>query len=179
MTDLTTLDGALLFTTERLKCRRWEPTDEAGLYEVYSDPETARYIGDGSPISHEECKHWLQVTATNYRNRGYGMFCLTQLDGSLAGFCGLVHPSQQIATEVKYAFHKSLWGKGLATEMLMALVAHARSAYAISTLIATVAPENTPSQRVLRKAGFEFVEERLDADHQPERLFQIGPNELS
>ena len=73
----------------------------------------------------------------HYRKLGYGMFTVeARGTGAVVGFCGLVHPGGQPDVEVKYAFLRSYWGQGLATEHV----------------IATVAPDNTASHRVLAKA---------------------------
>lgn len=82
------------------------------------------------------------------------MFALVdpQSDGVI-GFCGLVHPGGQSEVEIKYAFLRSHWGRGLASEAVLALLKYASNALAIDRVIATVAPENLASQRVLEKAG--------------------------
>ena len=54
--------------------------------------------------------------------------------------------------EVKYAFLRSYWGQGLATEAVAALLAFAGEILGIEHVIATVAPDNTASHRVLAKA---------------------------
>jgi len=148
------LDGRVIFETPRLRCRRWLPADVEPLFEVYSDPEGSRWIGDGQPITHEQCEQWLNVTADNYFKRGYGMFALMDLQAdAVAGFCGLVHPGGQQEVEIKYAFLRSLWGRGLASEAVPALLNHASQRLGFKSVIATVAPENLASQRVLEKAG--------------------------
>ena len=104
-----------------------------------------------------------RVTASNYRDRGYGMFALEERNsGDVVGFIGLVHPGGQIHAEIKYAFRKSHWGRGLASEVVKALVEYAGETLQLSMLVATVAPENLASQRVLLKVGFSFVEQRND-----------------
>ena len=67
---------SIIFESERLRCRRWQPTDLATLLLVYGDAEAMRWVGDGAPISQAECEAWLKVTENNYRTRGYGMFVI-------------------------------------------------------------------------------------------------------
>ncbi len=95
---------------------------------------------------------WLDVTAKNYSTRDYGMFALVDRNsGGVAGFIGLVHPREQTLPEVKYAFSKLYWGHGFATEVVRALVDHASLRHNLTMIVATVAPENIASQRVLEK----------------------------
>ncbi|TGD75299.1 N-acetyltransferase [Mangrovimicrobium sediminis] len=143
-----------LFETARLGCRHLDESDLAALYEVYSDPLAMRWVGDGSPISRPECKAWLTRTLENYANRGYGMFALVEhATGQVIGFAGLVHPDDQAEAEIKYAFLRSYWGQGFASEIVRALLEAAQNQFGLDLVIATVAPENRASQRVLEKAG--------------------------
>ncbi|EQM68554.1 GNAT family N-acetyltransferase [Pseudomonas tohonis] len=153
----------LLFTTPRLRCRQWAAEDLDVIHAVYSDPEAMRWVGDGQPISRTACEHWLEVTWANYSERGYGMFALEGIDsGAIIGFCGLVHPGGQVEPEVKYALLRSAWGQGLASEAIPALLAYGYARHGLDRIIATVAPENLPSQRVLLKAGMRLVKQRRD-----------------
>ena len=100
-------------------------------------------MGDGTPITHDQCKAWLQVTANNYTRLGYGMFALDdRTSGETVGFCGLVHPDDQVTAEVKYAFLKAHWGKGLASEAIPEMITYGAEKHSLTKIIATVAPEN-------------------------------------
>jgi RimJ/RimL family protein N-acetyltransferase len=170
---LPSLTGEPLFETARLACRKWRTTDVDALFEVYGDPVGARWVDDGSPITRAECEAWLEVTARNYSERGYGMFALDdRASAQTIGFCGLVHPGGQAEAEVKYALLRARWGQGLASEAVPAIVAYGAQQHALTQVIATVAPENLASQRVLRKAGFTFVAERRDTAGDLTRWFE-------
>lgn len=154
-----------LFETKRLICRRWEPQDLAPLYAVYSDPEGMRWVGDGKAISLARCEEWFGVTESNYAKRGYGMFALVEREsGTVVGFCGLVHPGGQVEPEIKYAFAKSSWGRGLASEAVPALLAYGAAKHCLQRIIATVATANLASQRVLLKSGMLLREQRRNED---------------
>ena len=173
MTEYTHLTGEILFDTQRLRCRRWLPTDTDPLLAVYGDPVGAQYVGDGQPISPEECDLWLGVTNRNYAQHGYGMFALEALSSETTiGFCGLVHPDDQPEAEVKYSLLRSHWGEGLASELVPALLAFGAREFAMQRIIATVAPENLASQRVLQKSGMDFVEEQEDEQGLPMLVFE-------
>lgn len=165
-----------IFETVRLRCRRWRPTDLAPLFAVYSDPEGARWVGDGEPITMAECDAWLRVTDANYRRRGYGMFALEdRANGEVIGFCGLVHPGGQVDAEVKYAFLRRHWGRGLASEAVPPLLAYGAQRHGLSKVIATVAAGNLASQRVLTKAGLRRTALRENADGSQTIVFEWHP----
>jgi [ribosomal protein S5]-alanine N-acetyltransferase len=154
-----------VFTTPRLNVRRWRRADIDDLFGVYADAQAMRWVGDGRPITPAQCEQWLQVTRANYARRGYGMFALELRDtGLLAGFAGIVHPGDQLEAEVKYALHRAHWGRGLATEALQGLLAYGRDAHALRRIIATTAPQNHASHRVLVKAGLRRGVLRDDGD---------------
>lgn len=167
------LTGSALFDTPRLRCRRWLATDLEAMFAVYGDEEGSRWVGDGTPIRRDECEHWLAVTARNYRQRGYGMFTLEDRStGEVLGFCGLVHPGGQTAAEIKYALLRSRWGLGLASEAVPALLDYAVRDHRLTRVIATVAPQNLASRRVLEKAGMTLAEETIDEDGLPTCVYQ-------
>jgi len=141
------------------------PTDLDALLAVYGDADAMRWVGDGKPLPREGGEEWFRVTEANYRTRGYGMFALEERDtGGVAGFIGLVHPGGQEEAEVKYALLRSRWGRGLATEAVRALLSYGWEAHRIRRVIATVAPANVASRRVLARAGMHEIEPRRGAD---------------
>lgn len=153
------LDGTLVLMTERLLVRRWVPDDREPMLRIYGDAEAMRWVADGVPLTQQQAANWLEVTANNYRQRGYGMYTVTLRNGgSVIGFCGLVHPDDQDKPEVKYAFAREHWGHGYASEVVCALLPYAAEKLGLKQIIATVAPDNAASRRVLSKAGMKLID---------------------
>lgn len=164
------------FETERLRVRRWRDSDLPALLAVYGDAEAMRWVGDGRAITHEECVRWLEVTRDNYDRRGYGMLAIEQrASPGVIGFCGIVHPGGQPQPEVKYALLRSHWGRGLATEAVSGLLAHGARAHGLAFVIATTAPQNLASHRVLLKAGMQQGSLRANEDGTHSLLFHWRP----
>jgi ribosomal-protein-alanine N-acetyltransferase len=161
-----------VFETLRLRARHLEAGDVDRMLAVYGDPEVVRWVGDGTPLDRAGCERWVEVTERNYATRGYGMLALAERQsGAVVGFCGLVHPGGQEEAEIKYALHRDWWGKGLATEAAVALLAYGASRFGLRYVIATTAPENAASHHVLRKAGMERGELRREDDGSWTQLF--------
>lgn len=170
--SLDSLTGATIYKTERMICRRWLPSDFDAIFDVYSDPEGSLWVGDGTPITRDQCRAWIEVTANNYADHGYGMFALDdRTSAKTIGFCGLVHPNCQPDAELKYAFLRSHWGQGFASEAIPRMTYFGAKVFNLKNIIATVAPQNAASQRVLLKAGFCFIAERHDEDGEPTRWY--------
>ncbi len=139
-----------LFETKRLQVRHLTSSDLDAMFAVYSDPEAMIYVGDGEPITRDECVQWIDITEKNYEKRGYGMSAVVFAEtNSVIGFCGLVHPGGQEEVEIKYALLREYWGQGLATEVVRGMLAYGAERFAMQSVIATVAPDNAASQRVL------------------------------
>lgn len=177
---MTSSAGPIVFTTARMAARLLSHDDASELLAVYGDPRTVRWIGNGTPLSLAECDRWIGITQRNYATRGYGMYALTRpTGGSVLGFVGLVHPDQQPDAELQYALHRAQWGRGLATEAAAGLLRHGVEVLGITRVVATIAPENAASRRVLDKIGMRFVEQRADADGLPTQHFVWEPGHRS
>jgi RimJ/RimL family protein N-acetyltransferase len=162
-----------VFTTARIVARRWRETDLDALLAVYGDDEAMRWVGDGRPITRDKCVQWISVTADNYRRRGYGMLALEEVaaPGTVFGFAGIVHPGGQAEAEVKYALRRSHWGRGLATEAVIGLLHYGARSHGLTHIIATTAPGNAASHRVLLKAGMQPGPLRRNDDGSDTQLF--------
>lgn len=162
-----------VFTTDRIVVRRWRETDLEALLAVYGDEDAMRWVDDGRAIAREECVRWQDVTWNNYEKYGYGMFALEE-DGKpgVFGFCGIVHPGGQPEPEIKYALLRSHWGRGLATEAVVGLIAYGARSHGLRHIIATTDPANAASHRVLHKAGMERGALQDNGDGSQTLIFQ-------
>ena len=165
-----------VFVTDRLAIRRLDSRDVTALHAVYGDAEAMRWVADGQPLALERCEEWVRVTGRNYAARGYGMFTvLVRESEDVVGFCGLVHPGGQPDAELKYALNRAFWGKGYATEVATAMLRYGATVHGLSRIIATAAPENLASHRVLAKAGMVPAEPRQGEDGAVTLVFAWRP----
>lgn len=167
---------ALVFETARLVVRRITAADVDALFAVYGDADAMRWVGDGRPLTHATCAQWVEVTQQNYAQRGYGMFAATSRAApEVLGFGGLVHPGGQPDAELKYALRRAAWGMGYATELARGLLAYAGSMLRLPRVIATAAPANAASLRVLAKAGLQRTGVRRNDDGSFTQVFAWNP----
>jgi RimJ/RimL family protein N-acetyltransferase len=173
----------IVFETSRLFARQITSADVDALLAVYGDAEAMQWVGHGQALDRAQCEQWVTVTHRNYTTRGYGMVALVERQsGAVIGFCGLVHPDGQPEAEIKYALRREFWGQGLATEAAAALLTYGATVLGLDCIIATVAPANTASQRVLIKAGMRLDQTRRNEDGTFTQVFRwhakIGPNQV-
>jgi RimJ/RimL family protein N-acetyltransferase len=165
-------DGRVIFETPRLIGRHLVADDADAMFAVYGDAGAMRWVGDGNPLERERCVRWIDVTHRNYERYGYGMTAL--LDRTTrdpVGFIGLVHPNGHPDAEIKYALRRACWGRGLATEAAIGMMAYAASVLRLDRVIATAAPEHGVSHRVLLKAGLQLNGLRHNADGSQTQMF--------
>ena len=145
----------IAFETERLAVHRIGPNDYDAMMEVYGDVELMQYVGDGSPITPEDCKRWIDITIDNYQKRGYGLFIvMSKEELGLIGFLGITHPNSQPEAEIKYVIKQSRWRQGFAQELIAGACKFAETKLRLNELIATVHPDNLASLHILAKVGF-------------------------
>tara|TARA_R110002073_G_scaffold118918_3_gene258968 strand:+ start:65675 stop:66154 length:480 start_codon:yes stop_codon:yes gene_type:complete len=156
--------------------RRVGSDDLEAFYKVYSDQDAMRWVGDGQPIRHDQCVVWIAVTQQNYQKRGYGMFAVElKSTGDVIGFCGLVHPDDQEEAEIKYALHRSQWGNGYASEMAGAVLRFGFDMLGLESVIATIAPKNSASIRIVEKLGMSRIEDRQEDDGEVTLVYSTNP----
>jgi len=167
-----------------MKIRRINDRDIDALYRVYSDPLGCKWVGDGLPITKEACERWVVVTQNNYKQRGYGMFAVELIEdtqsqgdrGRAIGFCGLVHPGGQEVAEIKYALNRSLWGQGFGVELAGAMLTYALDRLDIDRVIATIAPQNAASIRIVERIGMTRTDPRQEDDGSVTEVYEITSN---
>lgn len=121
-----------------------------------------RYVGDGMVLSQSRCAEWIEESLVDYATRGYGASALyVQGDPLMAGFCGIVAARRRADLEIIYALRPTWWRRGLASELVPALLQFGLATCGLPRLIATIRPENRASVRVVEKAGMHCAGEEL------------------
>jgi RimJ/RimL family protein N-acetyltransferase len=154
--------------TERLLLRWFELGDLAPYYELGTDPELIRYVGNVPYASLDAARETMETAPLrDYAMYGFGrLACVWKETGEVVGFSGPKFLPDLEEVELGYRFLRRFWGKGLATESAKAVIAYARDVLELRRLIALVHPENTASARVLAKVGF-FPESKISVSWCP------------
>lgn len=144
--------------TERCIVREITLDDIDGLYEIYSDEETKRYIEDLYEDREEEERFTKDYIANQYRFYEYGLWAVVYREtGRLIGRAGLFMRENQEYPELGFVFDRTCWGKGIAYEVLLAILKYARDELYMNEICAHTDHNNTRSERILRKLGFEYT----------------------
>ncbi|MCA9865618.1 MAG: GNAT family N-acetyltransferase [Anaerolineales bacterium] len=162
--------------TERLTLRRFAPADHDPLTRVFGDADVMRF-GDG-PQTPEWVGGWLRRTLESYEQRGYGPWAVVEKSGgAVIGYCGLFffpHVNGRPEVEIGYRLARAWWGRGYATEAVLAARDYAFDTLGLSRLIALIDPANAASIRVARKAGMHYETDVMMPGYTyPDHLYSI------
>ena len=122
---------------------------------LYADEQARRLTGGVS--TPEETRAAIEGYMDLQARAGYSFWAVIERDtGALVGEAGL-KPFEDGGADVElgYAFGPAAWGRGYATEAARAIVAEAFGPLDLSRVVAVTRVENTASQHVLAKLGFQ------------------------
>ena len=162
--------------TERLRLRRLTADDAPFMMGLMNDPAYIEHIGDRGVETLEKMAAYItDVIGASYEEFGYGIYlALAKDDGRPVGMAGLVNRPTLDDVDIGFAFARDYWGRGLATEAGIAVIAHAARDLGLGRLVGVVSPANGASIRVLEKLGLHFEGMVcLTPDDDPIRLYGL------
>ncbi len=150
--------------TERLLLRELRATDVDGMFELDSNPNVHRYLGNKTVKTKAETIKILENVKQQYIKRGIGRFAVIEkASGDFVGWSGIKLNTEQSMNgftnyyDVGYRFIERFWGKGYATESGKAAVDYAFNVMNLPELYATTEIENQASHNALLKIGLEYI----------------------
>ena len=142
-------------STERLLLRRMTMKDAQDVFEYSRDPEVARHVLWSAQKHISEAKDYIRYMTKRYRDdlpSSWGI--IDKASGRLVGTIGYMAFSEENASvEVGYSLARWLWGKGLMTEALRAVIDYTFDAMDVNRIEAQHEIDNPSSGRVMEKCG--------------------------
>jgi [ribosomal protein S5]-alanine N-acetyltransferase len=143
--------------TARLALRRLRPDDAANLFRTVGDADVMRYWAPGPDATIAATAQRIAEIEAHWDAQGFGDWGVVEREtGALIGFAGLHYITGMPEVNVGYAFEQSRWGRGYATEVCRALIAHGFERLRLPEIVAVIAPQNRASIRVAEKSGLVF-----------------------
>lgn len=144
--------------TKRLLIREVDFDDVDPLSSILSDTEVMKYSFRGV-CKRADIENYVKDCLSNYKNFGFGQWAVVEKDSSkLIGVCG-PNPGFDGDNEiVHFAARYALdyWGKGYASEALIATEQYSKKSLNLKKIYALVEPSNLKSIQMVMKNGFEF-----------------------
>ena len=140
--------------------RSWEASDADALARHANNRNIWINLRDAFP--HPYSKRDAREFLKNIRQRSPETMFAIAVDGEAVGGIGFVlHPDvERVSAEIGYWLAEPFWGRGIATDALRGLTAHAMQAHGLTRVYAVPFAWNKASCRVLEKAGY-VLEARL------------------
>jgi len=140
--------------TQRLILREWKDSDIPSLILHANDPGISPWLRDGFPFpySTDDANDFLRMA----RSKLPGSILAIELNGEAIGSIGYF-PKENIYrlnAEIGYWIGKAHWGKGIASEAIIALSDWIFEHSEILRLYGQVFEGNVASARALEKAGY-------------------------
>jgi RimJ/RimL family protein N-acetyltransferase len=140
--------------TQRLLLRGFAARDFEPYAAMMADPDVARYLGDGRPLSRAEAWRQLAYIVGHWALRGFGLWAVEErATGALVGRIGLLEPEGWPGFELAYTLARPAWRRGFAREAAAAALAYARQTLGRDEVISIIRPDNAASIRVARALG--------------------------
>jgi ribosomal-protein-alanine N-acetyltransferase len=141
--------------TERLELRPLDPVaDAAAMASLWADPDYGTYLLEPAPADPDEMSRRLAWVDDEPPGLG-GWVTLTREDAAVVGRMSLRRWPHDPAgpPELGWYIAPRLWGRGLASEAMTAVLAHARDTLGLAQVVAIVREDNARSAALARRLG--------------------------
>ena len=148
------MKGTIRLETERLVLRRFEAGDAGVLYREFgANGKMSRYSGWNPYATPEMAANTVREYLESYDDQPFYSWAIEQ-DGELVGTIGAYDfDAGQNSIEIGLSIVESCWGKGYASEALVAALCHLVGTEGIALIKGWCASDNVGSRRVMEKCG--------------------------
>jgi ribosomal-protein-alanine N-acetyltransferase len=163
-------------------CLRWlTEADVDALFDIFSDPEVARYLAIPRHETRQDSERFLAVIHEGFRSSSLFQWGIEHA-GRVIGTCtlgGLDWVNRR--AEIGFSLRRASWGQGLMSGALALLIDHAFNDLGLHRIEADVDPRNSASLRILDRLGFQregYLRERYlkDGEAQDSVIFGLLRN---
>lgn len=150
------MDQYIIFETERLIVRRYTQADKDNFYSLSGNEDVMRYI---RPVqTKDESDKFLSENISIYEKHPMmGRWAVDEISsGKFIGSFAVIYIPDSDKIQLGYSLKKEEWGKGYATELTIAGLHYVFNKMKLPLIYGVTEKDNTASQKVLLKIGFQF-----------------------
>ncbi len=153
--DSSASEDKLPQSTDRLKLRRFNPSDSANVRVLFDDREIASNTRTLSfPFTQKDAEEWLAKHQHGWETGEGFVFAIEQRsDNALAGAIGLHVNQDDHQAELGYTLGRQFWGQGYCTEAAKSIVEYGFEEIGLHKITSHHLARNPASGRVLQKIG--------------------------
>jgi ribosomal-protein-alanine N-acetyltransferase len=147
--------------TKRFLLREILASDAQDMFELDSDPEVHKYLGNKPVKTIQEVEQTIQLIRAQYEENGIGRWAIIdKLTNEFIGWSGL-KLEQQLRKEfhyydIGYRLKRKYWGQGIATETAIASLKYGFEPLELEEICAAADTDNKASNHILSKIGLAF-----------------------
>jgi RimJ/RimL family protein N-acetyltransferase len=158
------MGGCPTIETARLILRPFREDDLGDYTAMMQTPEVRASLHLPDDYGREQAWQGIVSWLGQWQLRGTGQWAAEEkASGRLIGRVGSHWPERADwpGIEIGWSLHPDHWGKGYATEGGRATIEHVFAHHDVDAVFSVILPENTASQAVARRLGFELAETRV------------------
>lgn len=154
-----------LFESERYYMRRINEDDVDDFFELDSDPEVHRFLGNEPIQTRDESAQVIQDVLEQYRKFGMGRSAIIDKQtGDFIGWTGIKWETLPINNktgyhDIGYRIKRKHWGKGIGTETAIASLKYGFETLELPMICGAAVNDHTVSNHILKKIGLDFIEQ--------------------
>ncbi len=143
--------------TERLHLSELLDSDVQFVYDLFTDPDCIRFVGDRGINNLFDAKEYLQDRLiASYIKHGFGLYKVAlKTSSEPMGICGLVKRDETNPPDIGFAFLPEFRAGGYCTEAAQSILTWAKTNQISDEILAYTNPDNFASIRVLEKIGLQ------------------------
>ncbi len=163
--------------TKRFLLRPLRAEDAPGMFELDSDPEVHRYLGNQPIQALSESEAVIRMVQQQYADFGIGRWAvIDKATQDFIGWSGLKYEwntrSQSRYYDLGYRIRRKYWGQGIASETARAALEFGFDRLSLSEICAAAHVENAASNKVLLNCGFS-QQETFEYDGEPHFWYRL------
>lgn len=150
--------------TDRLILREIVAEDVDGMFELDSDKEVHKYLGNNPIMSKEEAAKGIDFIRQQYTENNIGRWAVVKKNSNeFIGWAGLKLIKETTNNHIDYydlgyRLIKTFWGMGYATEAAKASLTYGFNTLNLPEIFAIADCNNTGSNKILTKIGLKHEE---------------------
>ena len=150
--------------TDRFLLREMLPSDIDGMFELDSDPEVHKYLGNNPVSNRAQIVDTINFVRQQYMDYGIGRWAIIdKKTNEFMGWSGLKFVTEltnkhQNYYDLGYRLIRKYWRKGIATETAMIALDYAFNVLNVEAVYAAASIENIGSNKILQRIGLNFIE---------------------
>ncbi len=149
--------------TQRLELRQLHITDQQSVYQLVNNINVTRHTARiPYPYTQAMAADWISNLSQRVSNGEYVWAIVDKKNQELVGCISFIWEFMAREAVVGYWLGEPYWRRGYMTEALVAIIEHIFIFLPVHQLKGEVRQDNLPSQRVLRKAGFQPIGSRSE-----------------